>query len=140
AAGAGDLDRAEALARTITGPGGQMRALAKLTIAAARAGDANRSARLASDAEALAGTLTGFGDEARALAELATAAAQAGDAARARRLLALANTVETPGILWLVETVPRLFPSVIRNACDVFLSAYKAEALSPVAQARDIHG
>ena len=43
---AGDLDRAEALARTIPGPGDQARALTELATSIARAGDLDRAARL----------------------------------------------------------------------------------------------
>ena len=47
AAGAGDLDRAEALARTITDPDRRARALADLAEAAAGAGDLDRAEALA---------------------------------------------------------------------------------------------
>ena len=54
AAQAGDLERAEALARTITDPPYQARALAGVATAAAQAGDLDRARRLVTDAEALA--------------------------------------------------------------------------------------
>ena len=69
---AGDPDRAsrlaadaEALARTITDPDDQARALTDLATATAQAGDLDRASRLAADAEALARTITDPGDQAR---------------------------------------------------------------------------
>ena len=125
AAQAGDPDRAEALARAITSPYYQAQTLAQAATAAAQAGDPNRASRLAADAEALARAITDRDGQARALAELARAAAQAGDPDRARHLLALALSVdssEIPGI----EVVSQFFPSVVRGAGGVFVSAYKA--------------
>src|SRR5207245_2342701 len=127
----GDPDRAsrlaadaEALARTITRPDGQAQALAELASAAARAGDPDRASRLATDGEALARTITDSHAQARALTELASAAARAGDPDRARRLLALALSAESGEIRSWVEGVSHFFPSAIRGAGDVFISAY----------------
>ena len=55
---AGDLDHAEAQARTITQAGQQARALAELASIAAQAGDRDRAARLVADAEAVARRIT----------------------------------------------------------------------------------
>jgi hypothetical protein len=65
------------------------------------------------------------GSGAGSLNALASAAAQAGDPDRARRLLALALSAESPEIGSWVEGVSHFFPSVIRGAGDVFISAYK---------------
>jgi Trypsin-like peptidase domain len=89
----GRVDHAEALARTITNPDDQARALTELASAAARAGDPDRAHRLADDAEALARTITSPDAQARALAALASAAARAGDPDRAE---ALARTITSP--------------------------------------------
>ncbi len=95
---AGDPDRAEALARTITRPSGQAQALTGVVTAIAGAGDTGRASRLAADAEALARTITNPSEQARTLADLA--AAGAGDTGRASRLAAdaeaLARTVTNP--------------------------------------------
>ena len=125
AAQAGDRDRAsrmaadaEALARTITDPYDQAQALAAVASAAAQAGDPDR-------AEALARGITDPGDQAQALAAVARAAAQAGDPDRARRLMALALSADSSEIRWWIDGVSHLFPSAIRGAGDVFISAYK---------------
>ena len=120
AAQAGDPDRAEALARTINDPGAQARALAEVASAAAQAGDPDR-------AEALARTITDPYYQARALAQLATAAAQAGHPDRARHLLALTLSVESPEIPG-IDVVSQFFPSAVRGAAGVFVSAYRAGA------------
>ena len=97
---AGDPDRAEALARTITRPTGQAQALTRLVTAITGTGDIGRASRLAADAEALARTITNPGDQVRALADLAMAAAGGGDTDRASRLAAdaeaLARTITNP--------------------------------------------
>ena len=77
----GRFGHAEALARTLTSPDDQARALTELATAIAEAGDPGR-------AEALARTITDPDDQAWALTELATAIAQAGDPDRAYRLAA----------------------------------------------------
>ena len=93
----GCSDHAEALARTITSPIAQARALYELACAIAAAGDFHRALRVATDAEALAfphlGTVWGPGDTAdnvreagRAAGELAAAVAGAGDLDSAERL------------------------------------------------------
>jgi hypothetical protein len=46
---AGDLDRAEALARTLTNPDAQAQALNDMATAAAQSGDLNRAERLLAD-------------------------------------------------------------------------------------------
>src|SRR5206468_3835608 len=89
----GHLDRAEALARSITDPGGQVRALADLARAAAGAGDLDRAEALAGHAEAAARSITDPGRQAQALADLAEAAAGAGDLDRAG---ALARSITEP--------------------------------------------
>jgi hypothetical protein len=85
---AGDPDRAEALARTISDPDPdrQIEALTSLAVAIAQAGDPGR-------AEALARTITDPYYQASALAGLAAAIAQAGDPDRAE---ALARTIPDP--------------------------------------------
>ncbi len=80
------LDHAEALARTITSPYDQARALTGLTTAAAQAGDLDR-------AEALARTITDTSGRVLALGGVAIAAARAGDLDRARRLAASAEAL-----------------------------------------------
>jgi lipopolysaccharide biosynthesis regulator YciM len=80
------IDHAEALARTITNPDDQARALGGVATAIAQAGDPDR-------AEALARTITNPDHQARALAGVATAIAQAGDPDRA---IALARTITNP--------------------------------------------
>jgi len=124
---AGDPDRAsrlvadtEALAGAITDPDTEARVLAGLASAVAQAGDLDR-------AEAVARVITDPDAQARALSQLATVAAQAGDADRARRLLALAVSSEARDIRSWSGTVSRLFPSVIRDAGDIFLSVYKSK-------------
>ncbi len=128
AAQAGDLDRAEDVARAITEPVARAQALARLAADAARAGDLGRASRLAADAEALARTITDPDAQAGALTQLATVAAQAGDADRTRHLLALAISMDAREIGSWAGTVSRLFPSAIRDAGDVFLSAYRSKA------------
>ncbi len=94
------FDHAEALARTITDPSAQARALTGMVTAIAQAGDPDRAYRLAADTEALARTITDPVAQARALTELITAIAQAGDPDRAYRLAAnaeaLARTITDP--------------------------------------------
>jgi Trypsin-like peptidase domain len=128
AAQAGDLDRAEDLACAITEPAARAQALATLGADAARAGDLGRASRLAADAETLARAITDPDSQARALTQLATTATEAGDADRARHLLALATSVDAREIGSWAGTVSRLFPSVIKDARDVFLRAYRAKA------------
>ena len=96
AAQAGDLDRAEALARTITDPYAHYhaRALAGVAAAAAQAGALDRARPLVADAEALARSLTDPGIQAWVLTGVATAAAQAGALDRAE---ALARIPAGPG-------------------------------------------
>ena len=80
AAGAGDLDRAEARpARAIPDPYHRAQALADLARVAAGAGDLDR-------AEAAARAITYPDRQAQALADLARAAAEAGDLDRAGTL------------------------------------------------------
>jgi hypothetical protein len=86
----GDLDGAEALARTVAYPDARVGALAALADAAVQAGDPDRATRLAIEAEALARTATIPYFQARALDELSTAAVQAGDLDHAE---ALARTI-----------------------------------------------
>ena len=109
------------MARAITYPRLQARALAGLASAAAGAGDLDR-------AEALARAITNPDLQAWVLAEVASAAARAGDPDRARHLLALALSAESPEIGSWIEGVSRFFPSAIRGAGGVFISAYKTGA------------
>ena len=118
---AGDLDRGEVLARAITDPYTQARALTELAIAAAWAGDLDRG-------EALAGTIANPFCWVQAFTGLAVASAQVGDPDRARHLLALALSGEELQIYPWIGTVARFFPSIIRDAGDMFLSAYRAGA------------
>jgi lipopolysaccharide biosynthesis regulator YciM len=87
------IDHAEALARTITNPDDQARALGGVATAIAQAGDPDR-------AEALTRTITNPDHQARALADLAGVAAQASYRDRAFRLAieaeALARTITNP--------------------------------------------
>jgi len=74
-------------------------------------------------ADALARAVTSPYDQAQALTELATAAAQAGDLDRAGRLFGR-PLVTNPLKISRVETVCRLFPSVLENTLDIRASAY----------------
>ena len=87
---AGDPDRAEALARSITNTYYQARALTDLAMAA-QADDSGRASRLAAEADALARTITFLDHKTQALARLTLAAAHAGDHDRASRLAAEAD-------------------------------------------------
>jgi Flp pilus assembly protein TadD len=116
AARAGDFDRAEAFARTITSGYDQNRAMADLAFAAARAGDFDR-------AEDLARTIDPIDMQARVLADLATIVAQAGDFDRARRILALVLVMDLSGTWW-IDRVLQLFPSDAGSAWDVLVGAY----------------
>jgi tetratricopeptide (TPR) repeat protein len=90
----GEATRAEALARAITDPDRQARALSALAQAVARAGEHDR-------AEDLARTITEPYQQVQTLSTLAQAAANTGEHDRARRLLAhaedLARTITHPG-------------------------------------------
>jgi hypothetical protein len=127
-ADAGDLNRAEALALAIAKPEVQAQALAELAVQAGRAGDRSRALRLADEAEGHARAITDPNAQAWALAELATSAARLGDLDRTRNLLALALTAEPPEPEWVIKTVSSIFPSIIKDACDVFLNAYQTIA------------
>ena len=109
-------DRAETLARTITHPYHQGRALTELITVIAQAGDPDH-------AETLARTITSPDDQARAFTGLASVVAQAGEADRAGRLLARALIMDLPEIWW-VRAVSDFFPSAIGCAWDVLADAY----------------
>ncbi|MGI5238875.1 trypsin-like peptidase domain-containing protein [Dactylosporangium sp. CA-139066] len=85
-AGAGDLDRAEALARSITDPYEQAHALSAVAAAVAGTGDLDR-------AEALARSITDPYEQADALSAVAAAVAGTGDLDRAE---ALAQSITNP--------------------------------------------
>ena len=87
------FDHGEALARTISSPDSQARALAGLASAAAQAGDPDRADRMLAEAETLARAITHHNKQAQALTELVQAAVQAGDLDRADRMLAEAEAV-----------------------------------------------
>jgi hypothetical protein len=119
---------AEALARTISDPDEQGWALAALVGVAVEANDLDH-------AEALARTITEPRWQASALTKLASGVAQAGDTNRAWHLLALALSTDStdpdssmPESYSSIEEVSHLFPSVIRAAGAVFISAYTAGA------------
>ena len=57
--------------------------------------------------------------------KLARELAQAGDPDRAQRLLVLALSADSPQIRWWIEGVSHLFPSAIRGAGEVLVSAFK---------------
>ena len=118
---AGEPDRAEALARTITDPKDQAEALTTLAGAAVQAGDADRACRVAADAEALARTITDPKDQAEALTMLAGAAIQAGDADRACRVAAdaeaLARTISDGS--WTKSVVLTKLAAVIAQVGDL---------------------
>jgi tetratricopeptide (TPR) repeat protein len=85
----GNLNRAETLARSITDPSGQARALTEVAKALARAGDLNNTRQVAQQAEAAAYSIinpSGPSGQARALAAVAVALAGAGDLDRAEAL------------------------------------------------------
>jgi hypothetical protein len=114
----GDLDRAEALARTITHRNADTvsPALASVASAAARAGDFDR-------AEALARTITNARAKARAAIDLIAASARTGDLDRAKHLWALVLAVDDPQ-LWLAESAAEFFPSVGEYAWDILAAVY----------------
>jgi hypothetical protein len=89
---------------------------------------ADRASGLAADAEALARTITDPDIQAETLTQLATIAAQAGDEDRTRHLLALAISVNTREIGSWAGMMSLLFPSVIKNAGDVFRTVYRSKA------------
>ena len=97
AAGAGDIDRAEAAARAITDPDLRARILAVLAEAAARAGDRDRAAALADQANTAALAIASLVQRVRMLALLAEAAARAGDPGRARALVEQGTEAGGPG-------------------------------------------
>jgi hypothetical protein len=98
----GRFEHAEALARAVTAPDDQARALIEVARAAAEAGDLARTSRLAADAEVAARTVTSPGGRTRLLTEVALVAAQTGDMDRAEAL-ARAITSPTDRIRMLVE-------------------------------------
>jgi Trypsin-like peptidase domain len=109
----GRFDHAEALARAITEPGTQGRALSEVATVIAQAGDLDQ-------AEELARTVSDADAQAQALRGVATAAAEAGDLDRAQ---ALARNITDPGrqaaaLAWVV--------AVIAEAADLD----RAEALA----------
>ncbi|MFC8658723.1 hypothetical protein ACFUCT_26495 [Streptomyces parvus] len=83
----GRHNRAEALARSITTPARQIRALASVSRHIAEAGDVQRARRVAEEAERYVLAITELGEQARAYAVVARALAQAGDPDRARLLI-----------------------------------------------------
>lgn len=93
-AGAGDLDRAETLARSISDPDQQAEALTTLVEAVAGAGDLDRARDLANQAETLARSITDPHRQALALILIA----EIGEMASVRRLLARALS----GASWMV--------------------------------------
>ena len=117
---AGDPDRAETLARTITDPGAQAEALASLATIAAQAGDPDR-------AETLARTITSPRPQAQALNGLAAAIAQAGDPDRAAHLLARVLVMDAPEILW-IKTVSQFFPSAIGDLWNILADIFTTMA------------
>jgi len=76
---AGDPDRAEAIARTITAPFQQAQALTSIAKAVAAAGDRDRAGRLVTAADAIVRTLTDPDQQAWALPSILEAVAAAGD-------------------------------------------------------------
>jgi hypothetical protein len=103
----GDVNRAESLARTVTDPRWQARALTGVARALAQAGDVDRAEAVARDTEAMAGAAInpGLRARARALASVAEMVAQAGDLDRAE---ALARTITDPDRqAWALAAVAR---------------------------------
>src|SRR5581483_6428455 len=101
--------------------------LIRLSTSALGSGDQNLAARLAAEAEAAALAVTDPHHQSEVVTRLATAAAQANDLANAGRLLALAALTGGEQLrldLWM-NAVARFFPSAIRDAGDVLLSAYR---------------
>ena len=92
-AAAGDLDRAEALAQSITDPDQRVKAVARLAEAMAYAGDVECAHMLAERAEALARVMTIPSQQAKTAADLARVVAAAGDLDRARMLAERADTL-----------------------------------------------
>ena len=120
---AGDLDRAEALARGVTNPEDEALALAGLATVAAQAGDLDRANQLVTDAEILARDITDREDRAEVLGELVTSIAQTGDLSRAARLLSKVLLMDTSGISW-IESMSQFFPSGIGDTWDILASMY----------------
>ncbi|MGW5066813.1 hypothetical protein ACWEQJ_11970 [Streptomyces cyaneofuscatus] len=87
----GRHSRAEALARSITTPARQIRALASVSREMAVAGDVQRALKLAEEAERCALTVMEIGGQAHAYAVTARAVARAGDPDRARLLVTRAE-------------------------------------------------
>ncbi|SEB90442.1 hypothetical protein [Streptomyces sp. TLI_105] len=82
----GRHSRAEALARSITTPARQVRALASVSRHIAAAGDVRRARKVAEEAERCVLAVTEPGEQARAYAVIARALARAGNPDRARLL------------------------------------------------------
>ncbi|MBQ1100877.1 hypothetical protein KBY55_33655 [Streptomyces sp. b94] len=83
--------RAEALARSITTPARQVRALASVSRHMAAAGDVQRARKVAEEAERCVLTVTEIGGQAHAYAVTARAVARVGDPDRARLLVTRAE-------------------------------------------------
>ncbi|MFF6860729.1 tetratricopeptide repeat protein [Streptomyces ardesiacus] len=87
----GRYSRAEALARSITTPARQVRALASVSRQIAAAGDVQRARKVAEEAERCVLAVTELGEQARAYAVIARSLARAGDRDRARLLVTRAE-------------------------------------------------
>ena len=96
---AGDVDRGEALARTIARTDDRALVLGELARAVAQAGDLDRAVRVPADAESVAHILSDPDDLARTLTELAPAVAQAGDPDRAVQLAATLSPRPAPSLI-----------------------------------------
>ncbi|MEV3925455.1 ATP-binding protein, partial [Actinomadura coerulea] len=131
----GNINRAESLARSITGPDEQARALTGLAKAVAQAGGVDRAKKLTVEAESLARSITDPDAQVVALTGLVEAVAQAGDLDRAA---SLARSITDPdaqasALTGLVEAVA--------HAGDLDRAASLARSITdPDAQASALTG
>ncbi|MGJ6969107.1 ATP-binding protein [Streptosporangium sp. G11] len=92
----GNPTRAEALAQSVTGPVGQVKALTSLMGAVAETGDLGRARSLSDQAETIARTIADPSQQASALTSLANTVAKTGDLDAARRLLVMSLITVDP--------------------------------------------
>ena len=106
----GHYTRAEALARSITDPSHQARALTQVAEAVAKAGDPNR-------AETIARSITNPSHQAQALAQVAEVMAKSGDLDIGRRLLAASLITADPSSVLraLIQVDPQAVASIEPN-------------------------
>lgn len=114
---AGQPDRAEILARSLTDPYLQARVLAAAARALAEAGQANQATIVAAEAETAACSLTDPDRRARAVVDVALTCMAGGDIRQARRM-ASAACAAGPWTIAL-EAVLLLEPSAVKVLIDL---------------------